>query len=68
MAEEKKVELKEESMEDVAGGCFLDSSKELKRGLLDSSKELKGIVIDNKNKVLDREKFERKIDLGSEDK
>ena len=57
MAEEKKVELTEESMEDVAGGCLLDSSKEFKR-----------IVIDNKNKVLDREKFERKIDLGSEDK
>ena len=67
MAEEKKVELKEESMEDVAGGCLLDSSKE-RGGLLDSSKELKRIVIDNKNEVLDRKKFERKIDLGSEDK
>ncbi len=63
MAEEKKVELKEESMEDVTGGCLLDSPKEP-----NSSKELKRIVIDNKNEVLDREKFERKIDLGSEDK
>ncbi len=63
MAEEKKVELNEESMEDVAGGCLLDRPKEPI-----SSKELKRIVIDNKNEVLDRDKFERKIDLGSEDK